>query len=229
MNAYDASASWNNIYGKGADVAYPAEAVIRVFLGEFPKLLFDKNFSGKKILDLGYGDGRHFPLFKRLNLKLSGVEITQEIVDNTLRKETFKDYDLDLRAGSAGNIPFDDDVFDYLISWNSCYYMSKDNLKFEGHVGEMLRVVKKNGWVIVSVPAPTSFIFKSSEDMGNGYVVIKDDYFGARNGEIMRCFTDVDDLVSEFEDRVADVSLATINMDWFGLDYDWYVMVARKA
>ena len=82
--------SWNKIYGKGADVAYPAEAVIRIFLGEFPNLIFDKNFSGKSILDLGYGDGRHLPLFKRLELRSSGVEITQEIVDNTLGKELFR-------------------------------------------------------------------------------------------------------------------------------------------
>src|SRR5690606_36271681 len=130
------------IYGKGADVAYPAEAVIRIFLGEFPKLVFDKSFGGKKILDLGYGDGRHFPLFKRLDLKTSGVEITQQIVDSTLSKDLFRGYDLDLRAGTAGNIPFDEGAFDYLISWNSCYYMSKDSLKFETHVNEMLRVVK---------------------------------------------------------------------------------------
>lgn len=228
MCAYNANASWNNIYGRGADVAYPAEAVIRIFLGEFPKLTFDKNFSGKSILDLGYGDGRHFPLFKRLDLKSSGVEITQEIVDNTLSKDLFKGYDLDLRAGSAGNIPFDDSAFDYMISWNSCYYMSKDSLKFEAHAAEMLRVVKPGGWLIVSVPAPTCFVFKSCEDLGNGYAVIRDDYFGARNGEIMRRFSDTDDLVNEFAPAVTDVSLATIGMDWFGLDYDWYVMVARK-
>ena len=228
MNAYDANASWNNLYGKGAQVAYPAEAVIRIFLGEFPKLIFSKDFAGKKILDLGYGDGRHFPLFKRLDLQISGVEITQEIVDGTLSNGIFQGYNLDLRAGSAGSIPFDDAAFDYMIAWNSCYYMSKDSLQFEEHAQEMLRVVKSGGWLVVSVPAPTSFVFKSCDDLGNGYAVIRDDYFNARNGEIMRRFADIDDFVGEFKDNVTDISLATIKMDWFGLSYDWYVMVARK-
>lgn len=229
MSAYDANASWTSVYAKAANIAYPAEAVIRIFLGQFPKLIFDKNFAGKSILDLGYGDGRHFPLFRRLDLKSSGVEIAQEIVDSTLNNDLFKGYDLDLRVGTAGNIPFESDAFDYMISWNSCYYMSKDSLKFEDHVSEMMRVVKPGGWLIVSVPAPTCFIFKSCEDLGNGYVAIRDDYFGARNGEVMRRFVDSNDFLDEFADGVTDVSLATINMDWFGLGYDWYVMVARKV
>ena len=34
-----------------------------------------------------------------------------------------------------------------MISWNSCYYMSKESLEFEAHASEMLRVVKPGGWL----------------------------------------------------------------------------------
>ena len=57
--------------------------------------------------------------------------------------------------------------------------------------------------------------------------VIRDDY-SAPNGEVMRRFADTDDFVGEFSHAITNISLATISMEWFGLAYDWYVMVARK-
>ena len=38
-------------------------------------------FNGKSVIDLGYGDGRNFPLFQRLGLRTFGMEISDEIID----------------------------------------------------------------------------------------------------------------------------------------------------
>ena len=46
--------------------------------------------------------------------------------------------------------------FDYLLSWNSCYYMSAGNdINFSKHVAEMARVLRPNSWIICSVPKIT--------------------------------------------------------------------------
>ena len=116
------------------------------------------------------------------------------------------------------------------MTWNSCYYMSLGGQRFEDHVNEMARVIKPGGWIITSIPKKTSFIFKNSVSAElPGYRVIKDDYFaGSRNGEIMRCMEDRDDLVASFEARFEGFCHADLDMEWFGLPYHWHVFCAQK-
>lgn len=224
---YSATDSWESLYKK-SELAYPTEGVIRIFKGKFPNLKLDNDFAGKSICDLGYGDGRHFPLFDRLNLKCHGVEISEQILQQTRDEQALSGLNLDLRVGNAANIPFEDESFDYLMSWNSCYYMTHGGANFDRHVEEMSRVVKKGGYFIVSVPTSKCFIFKDSTESRPGYRTIQDDYFQVRNGEEMRCFTSSEELEKTFSGDFENFSHAEIDMDWFGLSYNWFVMVARK-
>lgn len=224
---YEAKKAWEEVY-RSSRMSYPAEGVIRIFLGQFPELKLDRNFQGKRILDLGYGDGRHFPLFDRLEMLSSGVEISEKIVASTREIDALSHISLDLRAGSAANIPFEDETFDYLLAWNSCYYMGSGASDFERHVEEMARVVRRDGYLVISVPTSNNFIFSSATVSRPGYRTIADDYFGTRNGEEMRCFETKDELEAAFSSTFGDFCHAEIDMKWFGLAYNWFVMVARK-
>lgn len=228
--AYHPSETWDQLYVQQAEIAYPAEGIIRIFKGRFPKLNMPEDHDGLSILDVGCGDGRHLPFFHSLGLKVSAVEITDTIC-NMLR-ERMKGYgvDADIRTGHAGYLPFDNEGFDRLVAWNSCYYMSLSGLRFEDHVTEMARVIKPGGWIVVSVPKKTSFIFKNSVPAEwPGYRVIKDDYFdGGRNGELMRCMDSQDDLVTSFAPHFGGFCHADLDMEWFGLQYHWHVFCAQK-
>ena len=57
---------------------------------------------------------------------------------------------------------------------------------------------KPKGYLILSVPTASAFIYKSCEELEKGYVRIKNDYFGVRNGQVMRRFEDKDDFLSCF-------------------------------
>ena len=92
--SYDKYAAWNNVYANKNPIAYPPEGLIRVFLGEFPKLKFSHDYKNKSICDVGFGDGRNFPLFDRLGLRVSGVEITEDIVHAALTRDMFKSMNL---------------------------------------------------------------------------------------------------------------------------------------
>ena len=59
---------------------YPVEFVVRAFLGRYPDLHMPKDeYERKRILDLGYGDGRNMPLLSNLGMKIHGVEISEDI------------------------------------------------------------------------------------------------------------------------------------------------------
>jgi len=170
------------------------------------------------------------PFFKSMGLKSSATEISDEIVDQVqLRMEKYG-IAVDIRKGLASDIPFDSGKFDYLLTWNSCYYMSLGSGDFDIHVAEMARVIRPGGWIVCSVPKKDAFIFKDSKaDKRSGYRVICNDYFGGmRNGEIMRVFDTRDELENTFSNDFSSFCHADINMNWFGLSYRWHVFVAKR-
>lgn len=227
---YSATNEWSKLYGPNSQISYPAEGVIRIFKGSFPDLSMPKPTKGA-ILDLGCGDGRHFPLFHQSNLDGYGVEISEEICLNISANLSDKKIPYKkIVRGMTDDLPFEDNFFDYLLTWNSCYYMTEaKELDFSNHIDEMSRVLKKDAWIIASVPKKSSFIFKDSLPSElDGFRVISHDPFNVRNGEILKCFNDKQQLELEFGSKFHSFSHADIDMKWFGLDYHWHVFVAKK-
>lgn len=231
MDSYSASANWTKIYDSMNEVAYPAEGVIRIFKGDFPNLKFPKVTPGERILDLGCGDGRHLKFLSQLGFTVTGVEISQKICE--LLQDRFSSFEAPIKisVGHAAHLDFADNTFDRLLAWNSCYYMSMTGPDFDSHVAEMARVLKPQGWITVSIPKKTNFIFEhSSGETHPGYRVIRDDYFGgSRDGELMRCFADRSEIEASFGRYFCDFSHADLDMEWFGLAYHWHVFCARVA
>ncbi len=223
---YNPEKAWSKEFRKVADIAYPAEGVIRIFKGKYPKLKINLK-KNNKILDLGFGDGRHFSLLKNLGLKVYGCDIASEAVKNA--KKNFKELKKNFNVSSCANINFKSDFFDLLLCWNSCYYMPpKDPFNFKQHINEMCRVLKKNGILILSIPKKTSFIFKNSKKIKKNFRIIKNDYFNIRNGQIMRCFENKSEIVKNLKNKFTKFSYGSIHDDWFGLNYHWHILVARK-
>lgn len=228
--SYDAKNEWAKLYRGQSELSYPAEGVIRILKGSFPGLLMPKPRAGK-ILDLGCGDGRHFPLFEQVGLTGFGTEITDEIcADLTQRLKNRGVGFGDIQKGTTDKLPYPDQFFDYLLTWNSCYYMTASGtLDFSKNIREMARVIKKDGWIICSIPKKSCFIFKDSHPTEvEGFRVLARDPWGGREGEIMKCFESRDEIETEFGEFFAGFCHADIDMEWFGLAYHWHVFVARK-
>jgi SAM-dependent methyltransferase len=229
----NAAHQWTQFYTGNAEMMYPAEAVIRIFKGSYPNLKMSKPKRGDKILDVGCGDGRHFELFSDLGMELAGTEITQDIVNSVAENlSAVGEIGIhpDLRVGTCAKLSWPNDSFNYLLTWNSCYYMGPDG-KFEDHVAEMARVIKPGGWIVCSVPKSSCFIFESIHPVipADGYVTIVHDHFGLRNGERMRFFRGAGELEVAFEPHFTNFCHADIDIDMFGLAYNWHVIVAQKT
>jgi SAM-dependent methyltransferase len=228
MQKYDPSRQIKNIVDRG--LSYPAEYVIRIFKGSFPNLSMKKPRPQDKILDVGCGDARHLPFFKSLGMEPYGVEIDAESVVALNQQLTKIGLNNDLvKLGWCSNLPFLDASFDYIISWNSSYYMSHDGSTFESNIEEMTRVLKPGGWFILSVPKNTAFIFDQSSESDIEYCrLINKDPWNERVGEIMRCFSGAEELKGILENVYHNFCYCDINDDCFGLAYHWHVIVAQK-
>jgi SAM-dependent methyltransferase len=216
------------------ELPYPPEAVIRMFLGNFPNLNFVPEIN-KRILDLGFGEGRNFPFFNEIGLESYGVEINKNQIEHTESILNKYSIDAELKLGTNQNIPFKDSFFDYILSWNSSYYMTNgDVINTTINVKEFARVLKKTGDLLISIPKHTSFIYNKSEvyvsnihETGN-YIIVKEDPWKIRNGMIMRIYYSIQEIIDEFSTEFDFISNADINDDFFGYNYHWYLIHFKK-
>lgn len=227
-NTYDAKKEWEKLFTGKADLAFPSEYVIRIFKGRYPRLDLDKTkFKGRKICDIGCGDGRNLVLLHQCGFDTHGIEITEEIASQASANLREREIESTIKVGTNAAIPFPDGHFDYLLSWNSCYYMG-ENTDFDVHIKEFSRILRSGGYLILSIPKKTCFIYKKSENLREGYAQIRDDYFGVRNGETLRIFEDEKEIEMIFSDEFTNFSHGSIQDDCFGLEYHWHLVVCQK-
>jgi len=120
---------------------YPVEFVVRAFLGNYPRHRSDtKSYLGKRVLDLGFGDGRNMPLLRNLGMEVFGVEISQEICDLTKNRMKGLGIEVDLKVGRNRDIPYSDDCFDAVLACHSCYYIDLET-RFDHNLREIARVL----------------------------------------------------------------------------------------
>jgi len=108
--------------------------------------------EAQKVLDIGCGWGRIIiGLLKRFpNLEISGIDISEEAISRapTLIEQETGVSSVDLRIGTAEELPFADNSFDCIISTRAFQYIQNP----QGAMQEVTRVLKPHGRVTISVP-----------------------------------------------------------------------------
>lgn len=213
-------------------VTFPSEYVIRMFKGTYPKCnlkIYGGGYNGKSILDVSCGGAaRDLIVLDQVGFSsIAATEIASEIVDEAKQNVEHLGIKADIRVGTNRNLPFATGEFDYLLSWNVCYYFD-EVMDFEQHVNEYARVLKPGAVMVFSIPKPKCFIYKDGINRGNGLIEITNDPFGVRNGIILRCFKNENDIAETFGTHFEDFTFGSIEDDCFGLNYSWYIGYCRK-
>lgn len=149
--------------------------IFRIFFSKFSK--YSKKLEGKKILDLGCGLSGNFKFFNYLKMKPYGVEISNKIVN--LIKKRLKQKD-NVRVGTNDNIPFKKEFFDFIICVHSIYYIDKDKT-LDDNFTEICKVMKKNGYLIFSVPK-LNLKHMNFKQIKSHHYKVKKDLYNLRNG-----------------------------------------------
>ncbi len=214
---------WSSIHKteseKGTDLVWPSETLVRLFKGNYiPN--FDKNYAGKKVIDLGFGNGNNLTFLGTLGLSLYGIEVTKEICEIARKKLESLGYKCDLRVGTNRQIPFGDNEFDYLVSWNVIHYEDNED-KIRQAIKEYHRVLKPGGRFFISTTGPEHLILKNSKTLGaHRYFIGREDDF--RKGQVFFYFDTPQSINYYFSEFFRDVLigrthdfLITETLDWF--------------
>jgi SAM-dependent methyltransferase len=229
MAKNDLKKDYTDFYKKSNPTyVYPPEWVVRTFLGKYPELELDKSkYAGSKILDIGFGDGRCFPLLHNNGFDIYGIEITEDIIQLCEQRMKKMGIKVCLKKGTNSEIPFADNFFDYILSSSSCYYVD-NGTTFSDNLKEYTRVLKPGGIFVAALAAPNSFIFKDAIEKENGHCEIVNDTYGVRNGFTLKRFKSEDEIRSEFGKYFDAFSFGLCKDDFYGSQVELFLLVCMK-
>ena len=127
---------------------------------------FSENFKKDSIvLDAGCGNGKNMNYLKD-KCEIIGIDSCKNFV--TLCKER----QLNVLESNILNLPFEDNTFDYIISIAVIHHLKTDTERYKA-IDELLRVLKPNGKMLVTVWAYESDKFSENKNFKIGDNIVK--------------------------------------------------------
>ncbi|MBU0679624.1 MAG: methyltransferase domain-containing protein [Verrucomicrobia bacterium] len=229
MSGNAAFDNWTRFYKEAAEKGvrhlWPAENLVRMMMGNYIPGL-DKNYGGKRALDVGCGSGNNLVFLASLGMEVAGTEISEDVCGNTAEFMKSLGYDADVRVGTNTGLPFEDDSFDFLVSWNVLHYEPEEK-SIKKAVLEHARVLKPGGLLILSTAAPDHLIMNDARVVGpHQYEIARKDDF--RKGETFFYFDHPRYIEHYFSTGFGDMHIGRIHDNLFGRISDFFIVAARS-
>jgi SAM-dependent methyltransferase len=152
---------WQKLYSEGKnDLHYPSDVLVRI-----GARCFDLT-QDKKILDFGFGTGANLIHFAGLGFEMYGVEVSEHAMARTQERLRAAGLRAELhliRPGEA--LSFPSGTFDVVYAWQVIYYSDEAGYRFT--VGELERVTRPGGLIIVATAAPGDASYLQAEPLGH--------------------------------------------------------------
>ena len=113
-------------------------------------LLQEFKKDGKdKVLDIGFGMGRHAILFAKEGFDVYGIDTSPTALEQTVERSQKEKVAPKLRIGEMSDLPFDGSFFDLILAWNVMYHGTVDYIRKA--VSEIERCLKPSGYLLCTL------------------------------------------------------------------------------
>jgi SAM-dependent methyltransferase len=110
--------------------------------------------TGDRVLDVACGTGVVALTAARLGARVTGLDLTPELLERARENSRTAEVEIDWREGDVEKLPFDDAVFDAVVSQFGHIFAPRPDVA----VAEMLRVLKPGGTIAFSTWPPELFV-----------------------------------------------------------------------
>lgn len=109
------------------------------------------NIRGKKILDLGCGEGYNSRLMARKGAEVIGVDFSDKMINLAIKLEQKNKQGITYYVLDAANLYlFNNNTFDIV----ACFMALQDIEKYQDAIKEMYRILKRHGRFVFVIPHP---------------------------------------------------------------------------
>ena len=220
---------WAAEYKRMSEVARelstPTETLVRLFKGDYVPGM-PKVYDGMRALDVSCGSANNTFFLCDLGLEAYATEIHTDICGDVKRRAELSGRQLDVRVGTNCKLPFEDNFFDFLVSWNVLHYENTEENIRRG-IAEYARVLKPGGRIFLSTTGPEHKILLGARTVGaHLYEIGREEDF--RKGERFFYFDAPNYLRYYFEPVFNEVMIGRIHDQLFTEVLDWWLVTGRK-
>lgn len=161
-----------------AKLHYPDENLVRLFSGKYVPV----HKPPARVMDHGFGHGNNLWFLAGKGYQCFGCEISENLIQGVESLFSRVGQSVDLRPVNGLAIPFADEQFDIVVSWNVIHY-NGTRKAVSTIISELHRVLRKGGILILSTVHPDSSFADRMIDAGDGtFIIEKESAFDNRQG-----------------------------------------------
>lgn len=210
---------------------FPSVIALKYFLGRNPKLNIQReDLVGKKVCEIGFGDGRDLSLLSYLNMDVSGVEPDSEVVRHTLEKYQGQGLNFDLKTGTNMDTGFKTNYFDIVYASASMYYLPSEKFTINDSLREANRITKDNGSLFATFARYDSHVTKNAEVIDKNTLILEDSYYGFRKGQRYHIYNNKVEIEIDLVNHgYTPTYIGDYDVDWFGTRETLFLVIAKKS
>lgn len=204
---------------------YPDENLVRLFSGRYIPI----PQPPARVMDHGFGHGNNLIFFASKGYDCAGCEISEYLIKDVQKLFELINKSVDLRPVKGLAIPFDDESFDIVVSWNVLHYNGTHSAVLKV-IDELHRVLKPGGVLLLSTLHPASSFSDRMRPLGDGsYLIEKESKYDNRKGLTFFVAQSAEELSGLFR-RFSEVKIGSASFDLF--DYPernhWFLVYGVK-
>jgi len=162
---------------RGYDEIPEEKFMPRKFHQKCVDLLKSQLFKGGKVVDFGCGQGTLLHILSELpmRLELSACDLSPVLAGNTQKRVP----EADVRVADIEALPFNNDYFDAAFATEVMEHLGTPSKA----LGEIIRVLKPEGWLLVSLPNRDWFRFEEYVQQRNKFQPVDDHFYSVEEME----------------------------------------------